>query len=53
MSRVLIVEDEAHIATGLQFNLRAEGHSAEIAGDGETALDQLLVRKLVEEAKVL
>jgi DNA-binding response OmpR family regulator len=42
MSRVLIVEDEAHLARGLRFNLEAEGHSVEVAGDGETALDRLL-----------
>jgi DNA-binding response OmpR family regulator len=42
MSRVLIVEDETHLATGLQFNLQAEGHSAEIASDGEAALEKLL-----------
>ena len=34
MSRVLIVEDEAHLAKGLQFNLEAEGHSVEVARDG-------------------
>jgi DNA-binding response OmpR family regulator len=38
MSRVLVVEDEAHLAQGLRFNLEAEGHAAEIAGDGESAL---------------
>jgi DNA-binding response OmpR family regulator len=53
MSRVLIVEDEAHIATGLQFNLQAEGHSASIAGDGETALDLLLRRREDFDALVL
>jgi DNA-binding response OmpR family regulator len=53
VSRVLIVEDEAHIASGLQFNLRAEGHSAEIAGDGETALDRLLLKQEVFDAMVL
>ncbi len=53
MSRVLIVEDEAHIATGLQFNLQAEGHSASIAGDGETALDLLLRRHEDFDALVL
>ena len=53
MSRVLIVEDEAHIATGLQFNLQAEGHSASIAGDGETALDLLLARHENFDAMVL
>ena len=45
MSRILIVEDEAHLATGLQFNLQEEGHSAEIAGDGELALEKLLTRQ--------
>src|ERR1039457_4623056 len=39
MSRVLVVEDEAHLAQGLRFNLQAEGHEVEVAGDGETALD--------------
>ena len=42
MSRVLIVEDEAHLAKGLQFNLEAEGHSVEVARDGERALQLLL-----------
>jgi DNA-binding response OmpR family regulator len=41
VSRVLIVEDEAHLAEGLRFNLEAEGHKVEVAGDGETALDRL------------
>lgn len=36
--KILIVEDEAHIADGLRFNIEAEGHEAEIAGDGETGL---------------
>ncbi|HTZ95660.1 MAG TPA: response regulator transcription factor [Terriglobales bacterium] len=42
MSRVLIVEDEAHLAKGLRFNLEAEGHSVDVVGDGESALDRLL-----------
>ena len=42
MSRVLVVEDEAHLAQGLRFNLEAEGHSVEVAGDGETAISRLL-----------
>jgi len=45
MSRVLIVEDEAHIAQGLRFNLEAEGHSVEVAGDGESAIELLLGHK--------
>jgi len=42
MSRVLVVEDEAHLAGGLRFNLEAEGHTAQLAGDGESALKRLL-----------
>jgi DNA-binding response OmpR family regulator len=44
MSRVLVVEDETHLAKGLSFNLEAEGHSVEVVGDGESALDRLLVK---------
>ena len=39
--KILIVEDEHHIADGLRFNLEAEGYQAEIAPDGEAALDVL------------
>ena len=53
MSRVLIVEDEAHIADGLKFNLQSEGHAAQIAVDGETALDLLLKKNQPFEAIVL
>jgi DNA-binding response OmpR family regulator len=42
MSRVLIVEDETHLVKGLRFNLEAEGHSVEVAADGESALEWLL-----------
>ncbi len=45
MSRVLVVEDEAHLAQGLRFNLEAEGHAVEVAGDGESALDRLVGKK--------
>jgi DNA-binding response OmpR family regulator len=38
VSHILVVEDEAHLADGLRFNLEAEGYSARIAGDGEAAL---------------
>jgi len=53
VSRVLVVEDEAHLAGGLQFNLEAEGHSAQLAGDGETALKRLLQDKEPFDAVVL
>lgn len=39
MARVLIVEDERHIADGLCFNLEAEGYQAQLAETGEAALD--------------
>ena len=42
MRRILIVEDEEHIAEGLRFNLEADGHEACIAPDGERALALLL-----------
>jgi len=41
MSRILVVEDEAHLAEGLAFNLEAEGHHVEIAGDGRSAVTRL------------
>jgi DNA-binding response OmpR family regulator len=45
MSRVLVVEDEAHLADGLRFNLQAEGHAVEVAADGESALERLVEKK--------
>jgi DNA-binding response OmpR family regulator len=53
MSRVLVVEDESHIANGLSFNLVAEGHSVEVVGDGESALERLLAKKENFDAVVL
>lgn len=37
MARILIVEDEPDIALGLQLDLRDEGHTVEVARDGEEA----------------
>jgi DNA-binding response OmpR family regulator len=53
MSRILIVEDEAHLAEGLRFNLEAEGYSVHISGKGEEALDLLLKKDSGFEALVL
>ena len=39
--RILIVEDEEHLADGMKFNLEAEGYEAEIAPDGDVALTRL------------
>ncbi|HTI38039.1 MAG TPA: response regulator transcription factor [Vicinamibacterales bacterium] len=39
--RVLIVEDEQHLAEGLRFNLEAEGYQADVVETGESALARL------------
>ncbi|HKR96453.1 MAG TPA: response regulator, partial [Candidatus Angelobacter sp.] len=53
MSRILLVEDEAHIAQGLRFNLEAEGHVVEVIENGEDALELLLARKQPFDLMVL
>jgi DNA-binding response OmpR family regulator len=42
MSRILVVEDELHLAEGLRFNLEAEGYQVEVVETGEAALERLL-----------
>jgi DNA-binding response OmpR family regulator len=51
--RILIVEDEQHIAEGLRFNFEADGHEVVIAADGERALNLLLGEKPGFDAVVL
>lgn len=53
MSRILIVEDEVHLARGLQFNLEAEGYSVELVDNGEAALTKLLRERTPFDALVL
>lgn len=53
MARVLIVEDEKHLAEGLRFNLEAEGYEVTLASDGETALELILQEGRSFEAIVL
>ncbi len=53
MSRILVVEDEPHLAQGLRFNLQAEGHAVDIVSNGEDALQRLLVDKHPFDAVVL
>jgi DNA-binding response OmpR family regulator len=36
--RILVVEDEKHLAEGLLFNLQAKGYEVAHAPDGERAL---------------
>src|SRR5689334_4679591 len=43
--RVLVVEDEQHLAQGLRFNLEEEGYEAEVVGDGESATEKLLANR--------
>jgi DNA-binding response OmpR family regulator len=45
MSRILVVEDEPHLAQGLRFNLEAEGHQVDVTETGEDALRWLLEDK--------
>ena len=42
MNRILVVEDEQHLAEGLRFNLEAEGYQVEVVETGEAALELLL-----------
>ena len=40
-ARILLVEDEEHLARGLAFNLEAEGYKVEVRERGESALERL------------
>jgi DNA-binding response OmpR family regulator len=51
--KILIVEDERHLAEGLRFNLEAENFEVEVAGDGRAAQDILLNKKQPFDAIVL
>jgi DNA-binding response OmpR family regulator len=42
MSRILVVEDEQHLAEGLRFNLEEDGYSVQVVETGEAALELLL-----------
>jgi len=53
MSRILVVEDETHLAEGLRFNLEQEGHSVEVQASGEDALKRLLNQKEMFDAVIL
>ena len=46
MSRILVVEDERHLADGLRYNLEADEHEVDLAESGEEAL-----RLLTEEPR--
>ena len=40
-ARILVVDDEEHLATGIRENLEAEGYRAEVAHDGAAGLARL------------
>ena len=41
VKKILVVEDEAHLAKGLQFNLEREGYKVSLVDNGESAIDLL------------
>ena len=48
MALVLLVEDEAHIAEAIQFNLEAEGHEVVWVETGRAALERLAAEPTVD-----
>src|ERR1039458_4336699 len=44
LKRVLIVEDERHLADGLRFNLEAEGYQVSVVETGEAAIEVLAAK---------
>jgi len=53
MTRILIVEDEQHLAEGLRFNLEAEGYRVDVVETGEAALEVLTATPPVFDLVVL
>jgi len=53
MKRILVVEDESHLAQGIRFNLEAEGYCVETTERGEDATQWLLEEKRSFDALVL
>jgi DNA-binding response OmpR family regulator len=53
MTQILVVEDEAHLAEGLRFNLEAEGYQVSVVETGEAALEILRVPEATVDVVVL
>jgi DNA-binding response OmpR family regulator len=53
MSRVLVVEDEQHLAEGLRFNLEAEGYQVQLVDAGEAALEKLKAESAAFDVVIL
>jgi DNA-binding response OmpR family regulator len=49
MPRILIVEDEANLAKGMQFNFEIEGYDVAVAADGAEALQRLTAKGPLSE----
>jgi DNA-binding response OmpR family regulator len=43
MMRILVVEDEPDLASAIAISLRRDGYAVDVAGDGATALDRVVV----------
>lgn len=53
MSRILVVEDERHLAHGLRFNLEADEHQVDLLESGEDALRVLTEQPTLYDLVVL
>ena len=53
MTRILVVEDEEHLAEGLRWNLEAEGYEVAVAADGPSAVDVLSARERAVDLVIL
>jgi DNA-binding response OmpR family regulator len=53
MTRLLVVEDEEHLAQGLRFNLEADGYDVVVVHDGDRALELLLRQRQPFDVVVL
>jgi two-component system, OmpR family, alkaline phosphatase synthesis response regulator PhoP len=53
MNRILVVEDEQHLADGLRFNLEAEGYQVQVVETGEEALELLKAQSIPFDLLVL
>ena len=53
MSRILVVEDEQHLADGLRFNLEAEQYDVDVVDSGEEALKRIAAEKQLYDLVIL
>jgi DNA-binding response OmpR family regulator len=53
VTRILVVEDEQHLAEGLRFNLEAEGYEVQVVESGEAALEVLSGKQAAFDVVIL